>query len=1028
MSTKVGTVIIDVKADTAKLVSGMDKAEKTVKKSIDSIKTAIVSMAAAYVGIQGVKAFSGMINDSLNAADATGKLAQQLGLTTDLLSEYQYAAGFAAIENGKLSGGISSLIRRLKNFQETGGGAGKKGFEALGISAEYARKNFLTTDDAFREVLKRLEEMPDGYKKTAAAQDIFSKSSSSIMRLTLSDLDKFSEEAKRIGISIPQSVYEMAAAYHDQMDQLDARMEGVGKTVAFSVIAPMNAASQTAVEMYDAMFGTPLEQMKNFEDVATTVIANVAYSVGFIVDAFNGVKLVIKGLEIVFYSLATVLGVALEPGRILINAIIDAYNYLAEEIGLSKLEFKLESSIPDNIQEVKKLTGEFSKLSQQLDKGRGTADEFVTNFKANLAQIKSEIDSSDSSAADKEKRRLAEQADREDKKQKQIEYYELQAKEIEANWKNLEIDKQRKKQAQGLLDLETAKLDRIYKSQASKEEIFYMELGDEIAQLGIDGATAEQQKHAYDVALKTYNEIKKQGSKAATATYNNGVSSISGNSTTIVGDGYKKVGRGFVEGSLEEQLEQLQTFLATGAGRKVSRDFDSISMASTGRARVARASQASLAVMEANKIRTEIEAQKREEERLELLVEYNDKTVSLISSLSGLETSFKSLSDSLGTDYVVSARETLFGGTDSALSFAEARRNADEAWIAFQSDNNQELLDDYNSRMNELLGTLNGFNDKNKYDSISEQEFAKHLALNQIKSYQDAQLDTQEEVDLQLGVLEQMKVILADGQVTREEALLIANLSNNILTNGVLEVANPDVLKATKDGLITSAEIQTLASQGVITEEQSRVLNEGIRNSLLGTISVDDPNVKSILGGTLSTNDTQAIGWLTAVNNATKDGVVSVEELLGLTTTTNSYVSGINDKANITNSTLEGQDAAIAATANNTGLIGSYTVDNVYEARYQDGQYVNEIVSQTYTPIGTPEVGFYNGGFTGDLEGAYLHKNEYVLNANTSSMLGLNDSSSTGVFSNIVSELKEMKGLLNRQLQTQNDALLLKIS
>ena len=388
MSYKAGTVVIDIKADTAKLVTGMDKASSSVKKSVDSIKRAVVGMAAAYAGVQSVRAFGNMISDSLDAADATGKLAQKLGLTTDALSEFQYAAGFAAVSNSELSAGLGALIRRLNNFKINGGGAAKKGFEALGISSEYARKNFTSTDKAFIEILKRLEKMPDGFKKTAVAQDIFSKSASSILRITSSDLKKFSEEARQIGISIPQAVYEMSAAYHDQMDQLNARMKGIKQTVAFSVVAPMNAASKTAVDMYDAMFSDPIDKMTYFEDAAVTIIGNVAYSVGFIKDAFTGVELVIKSLELIFYGFASGVSLALEPVRKSINDMIGAYNYIQKELGNDTFDFELKSNLPNNIAKTKELALEIADLTQQLENGRITAAEFTSNFKSNLTQIK----------------------------------------------------------------------------------------------------------------------------------------------------------------------------------------------------------------------------------------------------------------------------------------------------------------------------------------------------------------------------------------------------------------------------------------------------------------------------------------------------------------------------------------------------------------------------------------------------------------------------------------------------------------
>jgi hypothetical protein len=50
-------------------------------------------------------------------------------------------------------------------------------------------------------------------------------------------------------------------------------------------------------------------------------------------------------------------------------------------------------------------------------------------------------------------------------------------------------------------------------------------------------------------------------------------------------------------------------------------------------------------------------------------------------------------------------------------------------------------------------------------------------------------------------------------------------------------------------------------------------------------------------------------------------------------------------------------------------------------------------------------LGYANGGYTGNQQGV-VHPKEYVLNAETTSKLGLNDSSSTGVFGNIVDKME----------------------
>lgn len=64
---------------------------------------------------------------------------------------------------------------------------------------------------------------------------------------------------------------------------------------------------------------------------------------------------------------------------------------------------------------------------------------------------------------------------------------------------------------------------------------------------------------------------------------------------------------------------------------------------------------------------------------------------------------------------------------------------------------------------------------------------------------------------------------------------------------------------------------------------------------------------------------------------------------------------------------------------------------------------------------------YANGGYTGESMGI-VHPNEYVLNKETSSMMGLNDSSSTGVFAQMVKKLDELTAEV-RNLQYSNEVM-----
>jgi len=261
----------------------------------------------------------------------------------------------------------------------------------LGSWLEYARKHFTSTDTAFKEILKRLEKMPDGFKKTAIAQDIFSKNASRLMRLSASDLKKLGDEADRIGMTISKSTYKMAAAYHDQMDKIEARLTGMKRIISYSLVKPLDAASKTALEFADNAFGrTTQQKMLIFGKVGSNAIKSIIYGLGFVKDTAAGVELVIDAIKIAFYGLADVMALALEPPMRTINTMIKAYNYIAQKLGKSPINFKLVSSIPDINKHIIDIKNDMATLTHSLHDGRDAANDFTKIYEKNLKTVAKE--------------------------------------------------------------------------------------------------------------------------------------------------------------------------------------------------------------------------------------------------------------------------------------------------------------------------------------------------------------------------------------------------------------------------------------------------------------------------------------------------------------------------------------------------------------------------------------------------------------------------------------------------------------
>ncbi len=254
MAQTIGSVLIDVKADTSKLVQGMSSAERTIKNTTANMKTAVKGLVAAYVSFEGINTFENLMEDSINTADEMGKLSEKFGTTSEELSKLVYAGKFAGVELNTLSAALGAMIRRTNNFTRDGGGAAAKALEELGISADFARKNFTDTDTTFKIIADRLRKLPDGFQKTAIAQDIFSKSAADVVAMAnmgSEELSRLGDEAERTGNVIGSDFAESAAQLNDQKDALQTTIEGLSNRLAQKLVP----ATLSAVRAFQKLLG-----------------------------------------------------------------------------------------------------------------------------------------------------------------------------------------------------------------------------------------------------------------------------------------------------------------------------------------------------------------------------------------------------------------------------------------------------------------------------------------------------------------------------------------------------------------------------------------------------------------------------------------------------------------------------------------------------------------------------------------------------------------------------------------------------
>lgn len=222
---KLGVSLDSVSAKAKQAGQKVEDSSKQIESSNKRTAAAIgLVVSAAVIG------FSALVKNQLDVADATGKMAQRLGVSTEFLS----AMGYAAKSNGADVQALDSSLQMLAQNQLKAAAGQKQyaaAFSAAGVSIRDARGNLRSLADMLPDIAERFRTMPDGPNKAALAVRLFGSEGSKLIPMLnqgANGLAAMSDEAARLGLVLDQQTTDDAAALNDQL----ARMKDVAAGAA----------------------------------------------------------------------------------------------------------------------------------------------------------------------------------------------------------------------------------------------------------------------------------------------------------------------------------------------------------------------------------------------------------------------------------------------------------------------------------------------------------------------------------------------------------------------------------------------------------------------------------------------------------------------------------------------------------------------------------------------------------------------------------------------------------------------------
>lgn len=294
----IGNLSISLTAKTKDFTKKLNKVTGSITKTAKRIG----ALGAAF-GAAAVAGIAFYVKKAFGAIDATAKLADTIGLTTEQLVGYQKAAAIS----GATTQDINTAFRRmLKNVSDAGLGltTAQRAFEALNLNADELKG--LSTDQMFKRIADQINKIPAAADRARVAQDLFGRSGLSILKITeqgAAGIAAFQREVLKTGEAFSRIDAAKVEAANDAINRAGGVLQGVINKLAIKLAPFIEAAATKFKElaMSSSVFGSVVGNVfmttVDWLKVSSTALTRFMQGLNLLGAIASGAGLAIVGLR-----------------------------------------------------------------------------------------------------------------------------------------------------------------------------------------------------------------------------------------------------------------------------------------------------------------------------------------------------------------------------------------------------------------------------------------------------------------------------------------------------------------------------------------------------------------------------------------------------------------------------------------------------------------------------------------------------------------------------------------------------------
>jgi hypothetical protein len=207
MANTIGSLVIDLVANTAAFSTELSKATRAVEDTVSKMKSIFGGLA----GVFSLTGIAELTKSTLEFGEQLALSAVKTGNSAQAISELAFAARQVNIDLPELTSGFEKMEKAISTAG-TGNKAAVEAFNALGISFEQIQK--LSPDQQFEEIANQISKLSDPTDRARASIAIFGKAGAELLPL-------FEQGAEGIEKARQKAIDFGASLDADQLKKLD---------------------------------------------------------------------------------------------------------------------------------------------------------------------------------------------------------------------------------------------------------------------------------------------------------------------------------------------------------------------------------------------------------------------------------------------------------------------------------------------------------------------------------------------------------------------------------------------------------------------------------------------------------------------------------------------------------------------------------------------------------------------------------------------------------------------------------------